>query len=141
MFKFPDWCYRKLPSHSRFWILLWAAWFLTLWYLSSTNHAPKDGPNIPHLDKVVHFGYFMIGGFALANYLHLLSAHTWKKIIIITLIAGSAVGLIDELHQTFTDGRNGNDIGDWIADTLGTFAGSLYCYYMWKRLSKTSKTV
>lgn len=135
MLNFPDWCYTKLPSKAVFWMVVWVSWFVLLWYLSSTNHAPKNGPEIPHLDKVVHFGYFMIGGFCLANFLHLKTALNWKLIIICTLIVGSLVGGIDEYHQTFTEGRYGNSIGDWIADTLGTLAGSIYCYFMWRRLA------
>ncbi len=141
MFKFPDWCYTKLPNSSRFWIFAWFVWFATLWYLSSTNHAPKDGPNIPHLDKVVHFCYFMAGGFCFANFLQLNTAFPWKKVIIATLVIGSAVGMLDEYHQSTTLGRNGNDFGDWLADTLGSLAGALYCYYMWKRLKPASPTV
>lgn len=49
---------------------------------------------------------------------------------------GGLVGIIDEYHQTFTPGRTGNDLGDWIADILGSIAGASYCYYMWKRLTR-----
>jgi VanZ family protein len=138
MFRFPDWCYRKLPSSDRFWIALWVTWFAVLWLVSASNPEIKDAPKIPHLDKIVHFCYFMAGGFCFANFLFLKKSNTWnwKRIILITLLVGAAVGAIDEYHQTMTPGRTGNDFGDWCADVLGTLAGAYYCFFMWKRLTK-----
>lgn len=136
MFRFPDWCYRRLPSQPLFWALLWAAWFMVLWSLSSSDPKIDNGPEIPHLDKVMHFGYFMIGGFCVANFLHLKDVWSWKKIILVSVILGAAVGAIDEYHQSFNPTRSGNDFGDWLADTLGALAGSFYCYRMWIRLKR-----
>ena len=136
MFKFPDWCYRKLPSNHLFWIFVWIVWFSFLWFMSSRNPEIKDAPDIPHLDKIVHFCYFMAGGFCFANFLFLKKAppKNWKRIILITALVGAIVGAVDEYHQTMTLGRTGNSTGDWIADTLGALAGAYYCFFMWKRL-------
>ncbi len=135
MFRFPDWCYRRLPSQPLFWLILWIVWFSILWTLSSSNPDLDKGPELPHIDKVYHLAYFMIGGFAAANFLYLKFRFNWKKVFIIVVIAGSAVGIIDEYHQSFTPGRSGNDVGDWIADTLGAYTGCLYCYLMWQRFN------
>lgn len=137
MFKFPDWVYRKLPSQAIFWLILWLAWFSILWTLSGSNPKIDHGPKIPNIDKILHFGYFMIGGFCAANFFHIKSLFQWKKIFLIAILVGAIVGAGDEYRQSFTPGRSGNDIGDWIADVLGTLAGCIYCYYMWKRLNTT----
>jgi len=138
MFKFPDWSYSKLPSSDRFWMGIWVIWFTVMWLASSSNPEIKDAPDIPHLDKIVHFCYFMAGGFCFANFLSLKKSITWKwkRIIQVTLLVGAIVGGIDEYHQTMTPGRTGNDLGDWLADTSGTLAGAYYCFFMWKRLTK-----
>jgi len=142
MFKLADWCYSKLPpvtKHPRFWLWMWLLWFTILWALSSRSpDFDKKGPDIPHLDKVAHFCYFMAGGFCFANFLYLRKSFSerWKKIILCTFLAGSLTGTIDEYHQTKIPGRTGNDLGDWIADITGTTAGAYYCLYMWRRLKK-----
>ena len=138
MFRFPDWIYRRLPSQAIFWLILWVAWFCILWTLSGSNPKIDQAPEIPHFDKVLHFGYFMIGGFCGANFLRIRSLLPWKKIFLIVVILGATVGALDEYHQSFTPGRSGNDIGDWMADTLGTLAGCLYCYFMCRRFSPES---
>lgn len=138
MFKLPDWCYRQLPSSHKIWITLWITWFVTLWFLSSGKPSIQNGPNIPNIDKVLHFGYYMIGGFFFANFLHLNSATpwNWRRIITTSLIIGALVGGLDEYRQSFTPGRSGNDLGDWIADISGTLTGAYYCYFMWIRINK-----
>lgn len=135
MFKFPDLCYRLLPPSAWIWFGLWAIWFCVLWILSGSNPKIDNAPKIPHFDKILHFGYFMIGGFCIANGLNLKSSYRWKTIILIAFIVGATVGASDEYRQSFTIGRSGNDIGDWIADISGTLAGSFYCFYMWKRFN------
>ena len=138
MFKFPDWCYSKLPPTAKPWLIFWAIWFITLCFLSA-NPAPNIGNglfNIPHSDKILHFVYFMIGGFCCANFLNLQLQLPWKKIILLTLLVGAIIGGIDEYHQTLTIGRQGKSLGDWVADVLGTIAGAYYCYFMWKRIKE-----
>jgi len=141
MFRFPDWCYRKIPSSAWLWFAVWIIWYCVLWTLSGSNPKIENAPKIPHFDKVLHFGYYMIGGFCFANGLKLKSILPWKTILLIAVIAGAIVGASDEYHQSFTPGRSGNDFGDWIADVSGTLAGALYCYFMWKRftLEQTSE--
>jgi len=139
MFRLLDWIYSKFPSYPGFWIVCWLTWNALLWYLSSRPPSMDDGPKIPHFDKILHFCYFMAGAFCLANFLYLRSAKTtkWVKVIVITCLVGASIGALDEYHQTMTEGRYGNDLGDWFADTLGSLAGAYYCFLMWKRLSKT----
>lgn len=139
MFKFPDWCYRQIPSSPKIWITLWIIWYAILWILSSGKPAIQNGPSIPHLDKILHFGYYMIGGFSVANFLHLKKSTpwNWKRIIITSLIIGAIVGGTDEYHQSFHPERTGNDPADLLADVLGTLAGAYYCYFMWRRLEKS----
>ncbi len=138
MFKFPDWCYRHLPSSYKFWIALWIIWFITLWFLSSGKPQVESGPKLPHIDKVLHVGYFMIGGFCCANFLYLKKSiqWSWKRIILVSFLVGSTVGAIDEFHQSINPTRSGNDFYDWFADAIGTLAGAYYCFFMWKRLEK-----
>jgi VanZ family protein len=46
-------------------------------------------------------------------------------IFLITIVAISAFGALDEYHQLSTPGRSGGDLGDWTADTLGAMVGVL----------------
>jgi len=140
MFAFPDWCYRQFPDSRKLWIILWVIWFTVLWFLSSRSPEPNQEPGIPHMDKVMHFGYFMLGGFFICNFLYLKMqpSWSWKKLIILTCLVGASVGGIDEHHQTYTPGRTGHSWGDWIADLSGSSAGAIYCFYMWRRLKKGS---
>ncbi|MFT5882377.1 MAG: VanZ family protein [Crocinitomicaceae bacterium] len=108
------------------WIIAWVLWFITLCFLSSGSTAPQDIPKIPHLDKIAHFGFFFGGAGLLSAWLrHRFQKFNAPQCIGITTILGSIVGVIDEYHQTFTPGRSGNDIGDWTADTLGSFTGAI----------------
>jgi len=106
-----------------FWFAAYAAWFALLFLLSSLPGG--GGPDFPtHTDKVAHFLYFAGGGFALATALRLRSSKfPAAAVVALVLVAGALVGAFDEWHQTFTESRAGLDLGDWIADLLGTLAG------------------
>ena len=115
------------------WLIGWCLWFFSLWFLSSGTPAPENTPNIPHLDKIAHFGFFFGGAGLLCAWL----SHQFKKTnmlqsIIITTLIGSLVGVIDEYHQTFTHGRSGNDFGDWTADSLGSLTGAIVMIFVLK---------
>jgi len=120
--KLPGWC-----RDSKVWLGALVLWFAALWLLSSGNPTPPGAIQIPHLDKICHFGYFLGGGGLLAAglYCRRPEAPHWRLIVLLAVIMAAAVGGLDEWHQTRTPGRSGNDPWDWLADVLGGTAGAL----------------
>ncbi|MBB5350020.1 VanZ family protein [Haloferula luteola] len=109
----------------RFWFGAFAIWVATLWWLSSDVRelpAPQDWVNV---DKFYHFGFFLGGAGILASavYWHRgdwpFRRRFWIVVGIVALVGG-----LDELHQSFVEGRSGNDPFDFAADFLGACAGT-----------------
>ncbi len=124
-------------------MVLFILWIITLWFLSSHSKVlPEEAPKILHFDKIAHFGYFFGGGYILATWLQLKydiqSSIFTRYLFPITFF--SIFGAIDEYHQTFTPGRSGNDLYDWIADFLGASFGVLLANYFHWILYKFSST-
>ena len=124
----------KIPSrarNTRFWFTCLVIWFIVLNLLSHGDrfHPPTDflwGLNIPHFDKIVHFGYFFGGGGLFAATLFFQKNRpSWTKLILTVTLILSVVGIWDEFHQSFFANRTGNDPGDWAADSLGGLFGAL----------------
>jgi len=118
-----------MPRHTRnpaLWFAALLVWFGILCVLSSFQSV---GPAIAleHADKLLHFGYFLVGGVLMAGWRFRLqpAEPDWPRIIIGTTAAMALAGWIDEWHQTFTPGRSGGDVWDLLADTLGGSAGAL----------------
>jgi VanZ family protein len=116
----------RLPRNPRFWLAGFLLWFGVLWVLSSFRVPSEGVPPIPHLDKIVHFGYFFGGSGLLCAWLFRRSPERpdWAKLIATAVLVIALVGALDEFHQSFTPGRSGNDPGDWLADLLGAIAGA-----------------
>jgi VanZ family protein len=114
----------RLPMRSVAYGWLFLGWAVTLWFLSAANPSLDKAPEIPHIDKVLHFSYFLAGGALLAAYAGL----KWPMVSrgrlfwVVTMLC-CVIGRLDEYHQGFVQGRSGNDSGDWLADTLGGMAG------------------
>lgn len=125
----------SILTESKLWILLFVLWLITLCVLSSSsNVVPAEAPKIPHLDKIAHFGYFLVGGYILATWLQLKYGTQSSPLIrfLLPIIFFSIFGAIDEYHQTFTPGRSGNDFYDWLADFLGASLGVILAnYFYW----------
>jgi len=119
-----------LPKSPTLWITCWVIWLVTLWFLSEATPTPKNGPEIPHFDKIAHFGYFMGGAIFLSGFFSLKNRLSSKAILSVTTLTGAIVGALDEYHQTFTPGRTGNDPFDWLADFTGTIVGTLIILYI-----------
>ena len=47
------------------------------------------------------------------------------RVFAIVTVVFMILGRLDEYHQSFTPGRSGNDMGDWVADILGASTGAL----------------
>lgn len=134
---------RRHLATPHLWLIALISWATTLFILSSlTPTLPTAGPQIPHLDKLLHFGYFLGGGLILATYLRLKKGtHTPPLTRFLTaLIPLAIIGALDEYHQTFTPGRSGNDPLDWLADLLGSATGILLAHLIHPLLLKLSST-
>ncbi len=110
------------------WLAAIIGWGLTLLFLSSLSHTmPPGGPEIPHLDKVMHFTYFAIGGLVLGTYAIFKSGVKSAPLlrVLLPILILAVIGALDEYHQSFTPGRSGNDPYDWLADLLGASFGVL----------------
>ena len=109
------------------WLAGVIVWWLTLWFFSAGNPSIPGGPEIPHMDKVCHFGYFLGGGGLLSALLFCRrpAAPSWRSIALVVVLSLALVGALDEWHQSFNPERSGNDPWDWLADVLGGTAGFL----------------
>ncbi len=130
-----------MVTKPRLWLALFLLWMTLLWVLSSSSKvSPQEGPQIPHFDKIAHFGYFFGGGIILSTWL--LLKHSTRSSALTRYLAPivffAIFGLIDEYHQTFTPGRSGNDVYDWLADFFGSFVGILLANHFHPYLIKFS---
>lgn len=127
-------------SH-RLWLMLFLFWATTLYFLSSfATTIPEAGPEIPHLDKMLHFGYFFGGGGILATFLLLKKGliTPFSIRILLPMATLAVIGALDEYNQTFTPGRSGNDPFDWLADVLGAAAGILLAHKLHPHILRLS---
>jgi len=117
----------QLARNPKFWLAGFSLWLGSLWVSSSFSHVGTYMPPVNHVDKVVHFAYFLGGGGLWSAYLFCRNPANpdWWRIFIAAVSVVAAVGILDEWHQSFTLGRSGNDPYDWIADLLGGSSGAL----------------
>jgi VanZ family protein len=94
---------------------------------------PGDIPRIriPHIDKVVHFGFFFVQSVWLSLLFSFQTKSRYFRIILFsTLLAFVYGGLIEILQDRFFN-RTG-DVYDLIADISGGFAGAvIYPSILW----------
>jgi VanZ family protein len=110
----------KLPTFLRQPSYWWVA--VVIWYailLAASSQSKYLPPSLfSFSDKVQHTLYFMAGG--LCVYIaQRLQGRTGWWLLLSPILFCMLVGAADEYRQSFTPGRCGNDLGDWIADSLG----------------------
>ena len=111
-----------------------ALWAGTIFYLSSlTGREVARILPFDFWDKAMHFTAYAAGGVVLGAALRWSFPWSWKKITVVATFALSLYGVSDEIHQMFTPFRS-SDVSDWIADTLGGFAGVLLFARTWRWL-------
>lgn len=119
--------------------IAWAAffgWLGGLWLLSAMPGGSVPSVEIPHFDKIVHFGLFFIGAVLFSIALRLTVKLSFWQYTVLTVLALALIGGFDEWHQMSTPGRSGNDMGDWIADCSGALAGALALGWIYARTQK-----
>ncbi len=101
---------------------------MVLWFLSSGPLPSPPDLEIPHIDKILHFGYYFGGAGLLSCALFLLRDSPrlgWDAIHLVAIVAVTTTGVIDEWHQSWYEFRSGNDAGDLAADFFGAVTGTL----------------
>jgi VanZ family protein len=99
------------------------AWAVTIYALSSRSTVPA--PEIPYVDKVLHFGAYAVLGALLA-----FGAARSRLRMAAALAIGLLYGASDEIHQMFVPGRS-PDVLDWAADAAGVIT-ACYFYTRWR---------
>ena len=93
---------------------------------------------VTHIDKLYHFGAFLVFGVCLARLGFRLTGSIfwalWAAVVI-----GTTFGISDEFHQMFVPGRF-DDWGDIAADAVGSVAGGLLWWALWGRRAAISLT-
>lgn len=103
--------------------IVWIAIIFILCAIPSED-IPDPGLNIPHLDKVVHFGMFFVMSLLICykceNQKRLNTKYIYGFAVGLSVIYG---GLIEILQHYFFN--RGGDIWDLVADIAGGVAGCL----------------
>lgn len=101
---------------------------ITIFYLSLSHFSsPYTVPNIPNLDKIVHFTMYMglVSVFCFDVYRsNWLSRYDGKILLWGWILAVLWGGLMELFQKYFTDYRTA-DWFDFLANTVGAFAGIL----------------
>lgn len=109
---------------------LWpVALALTVTYVSGGQPEVPLLPPIISLDKLAHFLVF--GLLATAILRNIPRRGNGFVAALLAAVATSIFGMIDEIYQNTTPGRQ-LDIWDWLADTMGAFTAALL-YAGWPR--------
>ncbi len=114
---------RKKP---RFLLLRNIIWAIVIFILCAmpSESIPDPHLNIPHVDKVVHFGMFFILALLVCNELEYQTRLSLRKIYITAVCIAFVYGGIIELLQQYCFNRSG-DVADLLADVVGAIAGCL----------------
>ena len=81
--------------------------------------------NIPHLDKMAHFGMYAIWAFLFVFAWTWNSSFSRKKVMWFTFLLGTLLGIVLEFGQySMTFGRS-FEIADIVANGVGSLSGSL----------------
>lgn len=91
-----------------------AGWMGVIFYMSS-----RPGPNVwSPLSYVAHFIEYLILGLLLCFALDRTTPLSRRFLLLLALLAASAYGFSDELHQGFVPTREVS-VWDWLTDTAG----------------------
>jgi len=107
---------------------------LGLWAVAAFGVSSLPGPTLPRvdtglpLDKIAHFGLYAIGGCLLAGLLLRSARLARPPFAVFAVVVLALFGLLDEWYQTYTPGRAGADLFDWLADLAGSIFGVTLTY-------------
>lgn len=111
--------------------------YCLLIYIQSSYPSPEEVPQLPYIDKVLHFAaYALLGALFLRAFKTLPIKDNIRLITILAITLSSLYGISDEIHQYYVPYRNA-DIMDALADIIGSIFGVYIYHFFWlERLRK-----
>jgi len=107
--------------------------YCLLIFIQSSYPSPENIPNLPYLDKLIHFAVYAILG---VLFFRAFRTQRFKEninmVIMLSILSSSLYGMSDEVHQYFVPHRDA-DIMDFFADVMGSICG-LYIFNSLKKV-------
>lgn len=114
--------------------------YCLLIYIQSSYPSPETIPDLPYMDKLLHFtAYAFLGALFFRAFKKRRFANNIRRAIICSIFASTLYGLSDELHQFYIPYRNADFI-DALADMLGSIGGVYLFYYLKINYSPSVRT-
>ncbi len=121
----------NLIKFFRYWFLLII--YCILIFLQSSFPSIESVPELPYIDKLLHFfAYAVLGALFLRAYTTLQVRNNLKLLIMLSVLSSSLYGISDEIHQYFVPSRSFEYV-DILADVLGSVFGVFIYQYITTR--------
>ncbi len=109
--------------------------YCILIFLQSSFPSIESIPELPYIDKLLHFfAYAVLGALFLRAYKTLQIRNNLKFLIILSVLSSSLYGISDEIHQYFVPYRSAEWM-DIFADILGSVFGVFIYQYITTRFA------
>jgi len=110
------------------------AWTVLIFGLSSVSVFASTIIKVKMVDKLAHAAeYGGLGLFLTVGFVGTLSGTKRRWVTFLAILAGVAIGALDEIYQFTVPGRC-SDFRDWIADSVGVVIGNRIAvgFYRWR---------
>lgn len=105
--------------------------YCTLIYIQSSYPSPEEVPQLPYIDKVLHFTAYALLSVLFLRALKMLPIKdNIRLIMILSMTLSSLYGISDEIHQHYVPYRDA-DIMDALADIIGSIFGVYIYHFFW----------
>lgn len=105
-------------------------WMAFITFMSSRSSLPNINEWYPNLDKIAHFGVYLILGISVQlAILAYFSKAGRITLMISTVLFGLAFGMSDEFHQSFVPGRDCS-LWDLTADAVGLVLSLIFIRFV-----------
>ncbi len=120
----------------KYWLsIIWSIIIIIFCSLPSSNIPRNRIINIPHLDKILHFGiYFILS--LLILYETKIKTGKNKIVFILTAVFSFVLGLLIEIEQQYLISSRTGDLYDLLADIIGAISGILFFVLLTKFYQK-----
>lgn len=105
-------------------LILSVLWAVLIFVLCTMPSGGLPKTNIPHADKIAHFGIFFVQSVLLSLLFNFQTRKSYVQIIFLSTLLAFVYGGFIEILQGSIFNRSG-DVYDLLADILGGFAGAM----------------